>query len=227
MWVPPLPVSAREVHRVVPQGCDPVDPTAPVYLLKTPTLLDKAKLDRSVTAHGARFVSFQELMVGLRQAATALLDEGPLTALLPTLDEFERMVTQPPEAAATVTEAASDATTDDAAVPDPAAEAALSAELSRRAEVSAQVAAFEAQAQTAVPAYAQLLADREFWWTIARTEAARHLLIGWEHVEVPFTRGRDGVLSIDALSALDPAHVFEVGLKARELLTVSPRQRGN
>lgn len=69
-----LPVSTKDVHRVAPDGDG-----GPVYLIATPTLLQRAAWRRDVAAAGARYPSDDELhraiVADVTDAAPSNLDE--------------------------------------------------------------------------------------------------------------------------------------------------------
>jgi hypothetical protein len=232
MAAPTLPLSRRDVHPVVPQGYDREDATAPCYLVRTPTMHDRARIERSVTTLGARNVSFLDVLAALREAARAALDVTAADAAVALIDEYEALLgdLSKERQTATTAAAAGDEAAPASTPPTEAPEGLPTPEdprVVRLREVTREVDRIETALIPQVSAYAETLAARDYWWTIYRTEVARHLLKGWTNVAVPYERDRMGVLSIDALSALDPGHVFEVSLVAVGLLTVSPAQRGN
>lgn len=63
------------------------------------------------------------------------------------------------------------------------------------------------------PAYAKLLADREYYMQVASLLAFKRFVTGWENVDVPFvTTGR--LLSEDSFEAVDSGDAMEVGWAA-------------
>jgi len=53
---------------------------------------------------------------------------------------------------------------------------------------------------------------------IAPVLALRRFCVGWENVEVPFARGPDGLVTLDALARLDPLEMLSAGNHAYGLL---------
>lgn len=80
-----IPVSAKDVHEFTPG--DAGEP-APVFMLRTPTLRQRAAWRRDIAAAGARFVASSELYELLRQA---LHETAPrnLDQLLELIDNHE------------------------------------------------------------------------------------------------------------------------------------------
>lgn len=248
-----LPVSAKDVHQVVPDG-DPESTTARKYALRTPTLRDKARIDREVLAAGAVGVSFNDMMDGLRNAVPTLLPEDERTPMLNEIDAFQAHVKEANESASKVSDIAPEVVAAaDVATADPAAAAAeVPEEVQQQLATMLAVYRFELRVIEQVESYAKMKATKEYWWMIARTEAARQLLTGWDNVPMPcrahgsdaqqqargdaictcdrgfaMWKGHDGLLTLEGLDQLPPLDVMAIGEKARELMAMGARQRGN
>ena len=77
-----------------------------------------------------------------------------------------------------------------------------------------------------VPAYATLVAAREFYLNVAPILAAQHFLAGWENVAVAVETAR-GQITEACLAQLDRTHVLEAGWYAISLMSVSKEQAAN
>lgn len=76
------------------------------------------------------------------------------------------------------------------------------------------------------PPYAELLADRDYWLSIAPLMAARRFLRGWENVAAPFEQ-QFGLVPEPLLELLSEAHVYAIGWHAIGLMTLDKAAEKN
>jgi len=177
-----------------------------VYVLRTPTLYDEARLARAIKAQGARPIGRLDLLPVLKAGVGELLAGAGDAALRA---EFEAAIDAHGEEIRAALKAGGEATI--AALTGPGA--------GRIAEIANVV-------RRGYPAFAEAEADADFAWAVQPVEAARLLLVGWENGPAPFARGPTG-LADDLLALLPPEHLEGIGWFAMALLRPSEGQAKN
>lgn len=94
------------------------------------------------------------------------------------------------------------------------------------AELARPLTALERAVRRADPAYAAMLADREFWMVAAPFLAARRFLAGWEGLSLAFARDDDGVPTA-LMEGLPEGHALAIGWRAIAAMTPSEGQAKN
>jgi len=88
------------------------------------------------------------------------------------------------------------------------------------------LAALERRVRRADPAYAAMVADREFWMVAAPFLAARRFLAGWENLHLAFQRDEEGVTA-ELVERLPEGHALAIGWRAIAAMTPSEAQAKN
>lgn len=201
-------VSVGQVTRFTPWSCrddkgSPV-PGAPVYLIRPPSVMTRARWRREVGETGAPAIppGREELTAVLRRGITEIVAEHQQPELLALADEYD----------AAFTEVQAQREKDDAS---PEARQAAN---DRLAAVSNRMGFLEGEIRGKYPPYAQALAARTFWFEVAPWVAARHFLCGWENVTVaglPVEFAQvNGLVPEALLEQLPPDHIADVGWRA-------------
>lgn len=84
-----IPVSVHDLHDYTPRAARDQAP-APVFVLRTPSLRQRAAWRRAIAASGARFVPASQLAEALREAVRALAPENA-DALVDLVDQAAAM----------------------------------------------------------------------------------------------------------------------------------------
>lgn len=184
-------MSVDELHRVEFGGCE--------YWLRTPTVYDEARLRRTLGRQRIRRPDMAELRVaalaGVEAMAEAVGDREEGARQRQLLEDWY-------EATKPIRE-------DDIDEPDLEARAV---EFKRRkvaAEVEAgrlwpQVAAIEANLERHCPAYAELLADRNYWDEVSRIDVVRLLLA--RRADIALARDGEDMLTPSAYRSIPIEH---------------------
>lgn len=208
----PLPASITDRDPFVPAAYlkpdGSADPTAPVYLVRIASTLDQEKWRREIMRTGAKPVGDDELRESLIEAAKELLEEPTRAEVLDALDTMQDLVRK----------AAETPPSDDE-------------QLAFR-ESAAVVAEFERAASRDWQGYANLIADKAYWWNVARVVAASFFLDGhttvadegYARVEL-YPRGRDGRVKEEALQKVLANDRFEIGSRAMVLMSPTTAQK--
>jgi len=182
--------------RMEPTGQDDVDEDKRVaYLVKVPSVYDRAAYRRQVKARGARLFMPAEMRQSMRTDVAAANDAGAFSkdearAANATIDAFEAAL------------AARDGDAD-TAVPDKLLQAFMD---------------FEESVRGLGGEYAGRLAENEYYLEIAMIEAVRMFVVGWENVDADFKRVEPVGLSENSLQAISDDHLRQIDGKVGALM---------
>lgn len=84
-----LPISSGSITRFTPSSFEQGDEAAPVYLLKTPSLEARIRLQRELFAAGARLSSDQQVRDELRKGIKLLVEESQQAELFEIIAQVE------------------------------------------------------------------------------------------------------------------------------------------
>ena len=183
-------VSTREPVRFVPSDqADRPEEEQVAYLIKPPSIYERPRFRRACLEHGARFHTDVELVACLREGVAALLP-GEADAIRRT-DLLETV--------------------------DAFAAARIAGDVDP--ELAVRMEAIEEIVTGGYEPYAQKVASRGHFVDIAPIEAFRLFVVGWENLDLPFSRSRTGI-PLAVLERVPEAHVYEAGLKAFELISL-------
>lgn len=162
-----LPVSAKDLIRFTPAvyESEPED-ERPVYLIAVPSLTTRPRWQRDLAAAGAFQVDREKTKAFLRDAVSGLLEGEARAAALDDLDRVEELG-QREEKAESNGLAFSDQ------------------EKAELVGLVARITELGAWAERTWPPYAELVAQADYWLTMARLLAAKHFLRGWKGVTEP------------------------------------------
>lgn len=174
------------------------------YLLKVPTVYERARYRQQLAAHGARRHGTAALAAELRRGIEAVMAGDDVAearaALLAAVDAGQAAFDQ---ALALVAQG------DDAAVAE-AWDAAVAHD--RKLEVLA------AAVHDGHEPYRAMLADNQVYWQVAGLVAAKLFLAGWEGIDVPFRRNTQGVVPDELLAVIPEAHLPVISRELEGLL---------
>jgi len=220
--------SAKGVLRFTPRLLrDKSDPV--VYLIKKPTLNDVSDWHFECTARGVKYVSFDNLLAGMRSGLKELLPNNPelLADQLAFVDEYQERASELEAAKAEIApqleatqpelEAALEAEDNEAfmrvmAVRDEI-ELPISEPRERLAALRSRMDDLESQMSMEHPAYGRLLARQLRYHEKAPMIAAEMFLMGAEGSNVEIIRER-GRVSDEILTALPKGHAMQIGGRA-------------
>jgi len=189
-----------------------------VYLLKPPSVYERVKFRRAVSAAGGRLHGQLSLIEALGRAVVELMAESPpeaRDAVLAKIEAHRVKAVECMEAARALQFEESEDT-----------RRAFAAAAAALAESGRGLVVIEAEAVGAHPAYAQMVADDAVYWEIAGIEGARLFLMGWEGITGKFARNAGG-LSEASLAAISQGDFAVIGAKIESLCRVSETQRKN
>jgi hypothetical protein len=95
-----------------------------------------------------------------------------------------------------------------------------------RGEAMARIAPVE-RAAMAVPGFAAMIADRQFWLDTYPMAVTALALRDWEGGNLPAFARRNGTVSLDLLEAIPDEDLREIGARAYEMAFLSRRAEGN
>lgn len=230
-----------EARRIVPAGQDAVDPAARVaYFLRPPSVYDKARLRRAVTAAGARYVADVEIAQGFRRAlrdiytASGAPDaEALLAEHLAFVDSFKAELERLQAAwegavgkqAELVLEArrgrGEEVSLEDVLSAERCAE--LNAVWAEWQDLIDRMNALDAIVRGHHHAYDRLVADRQFYEDTLRLEAVRLLVAGADNHDLG-TVAETGLTDAQ-LRAIPEDHRAELAGAILDSFEVSPAQK--
>lgn len=175
------------------------------YLIKVPSVYDRAAYRRQVKSHGARLWLPGEVRRASRDDILAAKESGGITAAdakgaLTTLDDYTACVDE-------AIRVARETGADPEPVPDDIADAFMG---------------LEAAVRGMGGDYAARLADNEYFYEISMIEAVRMFVVGWENVDAQCARhGADG-LTEASLGEIPDDHMRQIDGQVAELMQPSP-----
>jgi hypothetical protein len=185
-------LSTKEPVRFAPAEQDGI-----AYVLRVPTVYDRARLRRACLARGARHWPDLEMMAVLADGVRKLLvsdeDAERRTAFLADIEEHTAL---------------------------------LATEQEVPPELIARIAEIEAAVVRGYAPYAERVADRTYWQDVLPIEAVRLLLAGWEGIEDLPEIGPEG-LSERSLSMIPDRHLGPLGLRALSLFAPTEQEAKN
>lgn len=192
------------------------------YLLKPPTVMERARWRRAIVAAGGR-----------RHGQIAMLEcmaDGVRTLMADDLPEvrdpiLERIAAHRDALIGMAAEALSGAF-DDAENSGAEIRAALKDRMTGIQDGAKGLAVIESAVSAGYPRYADMAADDSAYGTIAGLEAARLFLVAWEGFEVDLQRGTAG-LSEQSLAQIPENHLAAIGNAVEALTRVSEKKRKN
>jgi hypothetical protein len=197
-----IPLSASAIERWRPIG---YGDSAPEFLIKPASLIERAEFRRAVAAHGCRFPTQAEIFAILR----GLLKDYGDDHAAPFLTAIDLL-----EAAEQTPLAADDA---DAA-------AGL-------AEATAALDQLERSLMGFANPYAAALADREHFLAVAPVLAIQRFCLGWEgEIEgetLPAFRRHGNLIPMDLVEELPAALRLQLGFRCLDYVSLSSKARKN
>lgn len=237
-----IPLSSSIPVRWTPPGFDPADASAPVFLVKAASVVERAHWRRDVAEQGCVYPSDPELWDAIK---SMVADSGSENAaeILEAVELVQEAQQDEAQSGAQTTDGAQ-ATLEqteggeaDGEVASPTASSAApegesipaivdpqALRLAQSRELVAQLSS--ALAGLAGP-YAKLLAQRQHWMTIAPYLAAQRFCVGWEGASLPKFEARSGRVTEAALAALPDAMREALGYRCINLMSLSGAARKN
>jgi len=210
-------ISANQVERWTPFDLRSDDDTplsgAISYLIQPPTRMTKARWRRDVEAAGAFQHGRDELVETLKRGLVEVVAERQHGHWLALIDEWDAGWRAWMDLRQKLDAEAADVT----------------AARERFEGLSARMLDFENQMKAGYPPYARLLADNSYWLMVAPPLAARHFLVGWENVGLPFERvgGLVPEALLDKLDSIRPGDWPDIGWIAMGLSAVTAADEKN
>lgn len=196
-----ISTSTTEPDRYTPAWRAGTD--APVYLIRAGSVRERAALEAELSgSHRAGRIYGFELTQAVRDGIALFLADDPAQErVLAVLDQ-------------------------EGDVDDRAAKALVDGQADEALAIRAEISARDRQLLADVRGvlaehygpYRDLLAQRARRLEMAPIEALRRFLVGFENVNAPFTRDRDGMVSEATLAAIDPLELSAAGNHAYGML---------
>jgi hypothetical protein len=193
-----------------------------VYLIKPPSVMERARWRRAIVAAGGRRHGQLALLECLADGVSALMADNPpevrdsVLALIQThRDTVLGMVAQ------AVSGAFDDA--NELAQED---RDALRAQIAGIEESGKALSLIETAVLAGYPRYAEMAADDAAYSQIAGLEGARLFLMGWEGLDGTLARGPGGV-SEQSLAQIPEGHFSAIGNAVEALTRVPEKKRKN
>lgn len=205
--------SSKTLDRFTPETAKG-DPNPPVYLISIPTPIGRAQFHRTMTSLGARYWQRDGL---IELARVSIQDTAPDNAdsLLTVLEEFQRSTPEP------------DLSDEELAALTDQEKKDRDSRVERLLSLARGWVELVGVLQRSDPAFAQAIADNQFWVEVAPLIAASHFLVDAENSAAKVKRGKDGIVPESQLTELPEGHAVAIGGRALSLMTVTESERKN
>lgn len=212
----------------------PADGSGITYRIRVPSKRDRIRFQHALTASGVRQHSDAKLLGRVQAVLRALEAEAPeeaasgLAAVEAWIAARDVADLLPVEVRQAALVAAFMARSGFAWSPeglderDPEEASAILALV----EAAARLGEVEAAVASGDDRFARMVADNEAWRPLYNMTAAAMFLAGWDGLDAPFRRGRDGVPD-ELLEALPDAHVGAIGDRVAELIALAENDAKN
>jgi hypothetical protein len=210
--------SSLLLHPSIPESLTlGVGDKAKTYLLRTPSVMDRARYRRAIAEAGARRSGPVGLLDALSRSVASLMaesDDDVRGAVLAKIAAYR-------EKLAAYAEAARDGEydTDDG-------KARAATDLLDLVKSGEALRAIEDAARGGDPKYAAQCADDEAYFGFAGVVGARMFLVGWTGFDGDVARGPEGATEA-TLAKIPEGHFPAIGLKLETMLNLSETQRKN
>ncbi len=231
-----MPLSSSVPTRWTPPGFDPSDASAPVFLVKAASVLERAHWRRDVAAQGCVYPSDADLWGAIKAMIVEFGSENAADMLeaIDLVEEAEQAQAAGDGAPATteaVPEDGADPAESSAAPPSDAptsnAPAVIDPEAQRLEASKALVAQLRRTLAGLPGPFAELLAARQHWMTIAPYLAAQRFCVGWEGASLPKFEARAGRVTDAALAGLPKDILNPLGWHCVVMMSLSGAARKN